>query len=275
MNQPIIRARSAFMVAIVLAFGSMAGGCSSSDESMATDAMESDGSLHAAFAEFDVNNMSILLDGDEVVMETNGLPNHVSPYWSSTNARAINGHATATASEDHALWVAPTVTSYDQMAPGNIDSFIGSYSLTVPVNPQRAGNSSATGLGAIGLAVSGAVIYNDQEGPNVPLDNAATSLDFTGAHTGPQSYHYHLEPTVWSQDDEKLIGIISDGFFLYGRRDADGTHPTDLDASGGHEGPTPHNAAGEYHYHIQNELYLGQYYILFPGDYQGTPNAIR
>ena len=254
-----------------VAFGAITSGCGSSDESMATDAMESNGTLHAAFAEFDTDNMTVLLDGDEVVIETNGLPNHESPYWSSTNAR----RGTTVSSEDHPLWVAPTVTTYDLMAPGDIDRFIGSYSLTVPVSPQKASQTSATGLGAIGLAVSGAVIYNDQEGPNVPLDNAATSLDFSGAHTGPQSYHYHLEPTAWSQDDSQLIGIISDGFFLYGRRDLDGSYPSDLDASGGHTGPTPHNADGEYHYHIQNELYLGQYYILFPGDYQGTPNTIR
>lgn len=267
MKTPAFRALAALLVAI----GAMTSGCNSSDETMATDAMESDGTLHAAFAEFDTDNMTVLLDGDEVVIETNGLPNHTSPYWSSTNSRP----GTTTASEDHPLWVAPTETSYDRMAPGDIDRFIGSYSLTVPVSPQKASNTSATGLGAIGLAVSGSVIYNDQEGPNVPLDNAASSLDFSGAHTGPQSYHYHLEPTAWSQDDSALIGIISDGFFLYGRRDADGSHPSDLDASGGHTGPTPHNPDGEYHYHIQNELYLGQYYILFPGDYQGTPNSIR
>ena len=42
------------------------------------------------------------------------------------------------------------------------------------------------------------------------------------------------------------------------------TQGYDLDASGGHFGPTPHNPDGEYHYHIQNELYLSTYYILFP-----------
>ena len=69
---------------------------------------------------------------------------------------------------------------------------------------------------------------------------------------------------------------MADGFFLYGRRDyPSNEYPTDLDESGGHFGPTPHNPDGEYHYHIQNEVYLGQYYILFPGDYQGTPNDIR
>lgn len=216
--------------------------------------------LHDAFAEFDTDNTTIYLDGSQVVIETNGHPNHTSPYWPTT----------------HPLYVAPTVTTTAQMAPGTIDNFNGSFTLRVSSSPSLASSSSSTGLGPIGIAVSGSVIYNDEEGPNVPLDNAAPSLDYTGAHTGPQSYHYHLEPKAWSDDDDKLIGIISDGFFLYGRRDyPSGDYPTDLDASGGHFGPTPHNPDGEYHYHIQNDLYLNQYYILFPGDYQGTPNAIQ
>lgn len=237
--------------------------------------------LHPAFAEFDTNNFIIYLDDDEVVIETNGLPNHTSPYWSSTHERSIvgpNGQVIVTpaAPVDHPLWVEPTVTSYDQMAPGNIDDFNGSFTLRVPIKPELASSSTATGLGPIGIAISGAVIYNDEEGPGIPLGNAAASLDYTGAHTGPQSYHYHLEPKAWSNDDDHLIGIMADGFFLYGRKCfSTGTYPTDLDESGGHLSPTQHNPTGEYHYHIQNELYLNKYYILFPGDYQGTPNGIH
>ncbi len=219
--------------------------------------VEATGELSAAYAEFNSDNVTVVLDGADVIIESNGYPDHTSPYWSPT----------------HPLYVAPQVAQ--GLAPGFIDDFSGSYSLTVPASPARAASTTATGLGPIGIARSGAMIYDDQEGPNVPLDNAIGSLDYSGAHTGPQSYHYHLEPVAWSSDDEELIGVISDGFFLYGRRDADGSHPDDLDASGGHTGPTPHNAAGEYHYHIQNERYLNQYYILFPGDYQGSPNAIR
>ena len=237
------------------------------------------GTLAAAYAEFDADNVTVMLDGSDVLIETNGLPNHTSPYWSSTHARTINGpmgtQTTPAAAVDHPLWVAPTTTTYSQMAPGNIDDFNGSYALTVPASPTQASSSTATGLGAIGIAVSGALIFNDEEGPSVPLANAIGSFDANGAHTGPQSYHYHLEPVAFSQDDGHLIGVMADGFFLYGRRDADGTHPADLDASGGHTGATPHNAAGEYHYHIQNTLYLSRYYILFPGNYQGTPRAIR
>lgn len=237
--------------------------------------------LHLAFEEFDDENLSIYLDGSEVVIESNGLPNHTSPYWSNTTERSAtdpmgNVLVTEAAAENHPLFVEPTVTSFENMAPGNIDDFNGSYTLRIPVSPALASSSSATGLGAIGIAVSGSMIYNDEEGPNVPLDDAAPSLDYTAAHTGPQSYHYHLEPKAWSDDDEKLIGIIADGFFLYGRKcNSTGTYPSDLDESGGHTSTTPHNDEEEYHYHIQNELYLNQYYILFPGDYQGTPNGIQ
>ncbi|RNC85763.1 MAG: YHYH protein [Balneola sp.] len=239
-----------------------------------------DSELSPAFSEFDSENISIVLDGNRVIIETNGLPNHASPYWSNSEGRtavAPGGRTLTTqaSEEDHPLFVEPTVTSFRTMAPGNIDDFNGSYTLTVSTNPVKASRSSATGMGPIGIAVSGAMIYNDREGPNRPLDHAINSLDFNGAHTGPQSYHYHLEPKAWSEDDEKLIGIMADGFFLYGRRDYDGTYPTDLDESGGHFGPTPHNPDGEYHYHIQNELYLNQYHILFPGVFQGTASRIH
>ncbi|MEO0896835.1 MAG: YHYH protein [Bacteroidota bacterium] len=244
-----------------------------------TDDTGGSNSLHAAFAEFDSVNIDIYLDGDVIVIESNGMANHTSPYWSNTNERTINGpmgeHTTPAASEDHPLFVAPTATSYNQMAPGNIDDFNGDYTLRVPISPELASNSSATGLGPVGIAISGAMIYNDEEGPNVPLDDAVVSLDYNGAHTGPQSYHYHLEPKAWTNDDGNLVGIMADGFFIYGRRDYDGSYPTDLDASGGHFGPTPHNPDGEYHYHIQNEAYLSQYYIIFPGNFQGSPNDIQ
>ena len=111
--------------------------------------------LNDASNEFSENTI-IYSDGDEVVIETNGHPNHTSPYWPS----------------DHELYVAPTVTTAEAMAPGDIDNFNGSYTLRVPITPEKASSSSATGLGAIGIAVSGSVIYNDEEGPNVPLDSA-------------------------------------------------------------------------------------------------------
>jgi hypothetical protein len=251
------------------------------DEEETTGSTTGSSELHSAFAEFSDDSFTIYLDGDEVVIESNGLPNHTSPYWSNTTARSTtdpmgNTLTTPAASQNHPLFVEPTVTSHGAMAPGNIDDFNGSYTLRVPASPSLANASSSTGLGAIGMAVSGSMIYNDEEGPNVPLDDAVPSLDYTAAHTGPQSYHYHLEPHAWSNDDDALIGIISDGFFIYGRKcNSTGDYPTNLDASGGHSSATQHNSSEEYHYHIQNDTYLNQYYIIFPGNYQGTPNAIN
>lgn len=256
------------------------GGSTSAAFSFTTTGMAS---LHLAFAEFDEDNTDIMLSGNNVVIETNGLANHTSPYWSNTTERCAtppNGGeicTNSTTASNHPLFVEPTETTYQFMAPGNIDDFNGSYSLTISANPTLATSSTSTGLGAIGIAVSGANIYNDQEGPGVALDNAIGSFDYTAAHTGPQSYHYHLEPKAFSDDDDALVGIIADGFFIYGRQcNSTSTYPTDLDASGGHTSTTQHSdGASEYHYHIQNELYLNQYYILFPGDYQGTPSNIQ
>ncbi|MEO0572069.1 MAG: YHYH protein [Bacteroidota bacterium] len=228
----------------------------SSDDGGTTD--DEDGgtaTLSAAFAEFDQEETTIYLDGDNVVIETTGFPNHETIYWGQGSDMYLDE---------------PNV----ETTPSIIPNFDGSATLVVSANPQLASNSTSTNLGAIGIAVSGAAIFNDQEG-NGPLGDAAVSLDWTGGHIGPAEYHYHLEPKAWSDDDGALIGILADGFFIYGRRDYDGNYPTDLDESGGHFGPTPHNPEGEYHYHIQNELYLNQYYVIFPGDYQGTPSSIN
>ncbi|AXT49759.1 YHYH protein [Aquimarina sp. BL5] len=232
--------------------------CSSDDNNINTT--DDDGTvveLHAAFAEFDTDETDIYLEGSNVVIETTGRPNHTSSYWGEGNALYIEE---------------PNVAA----TPSLIPNFDGSATLRVSTDPQLANNTTATSLGSIGIAISGAALFNDQEG-NGALDQAAASLDYSGGHIGPAEYHYHLEPRAWSDDDEDLIGIIADGFFIYGRKcNSTGTYPTDLDTSGGHTSTTQHADEAEYHYHIINELYstTGSY-IVFAGPYNGTPNAIN
>ncbi len=208
--------------------------------------------LHAAFQEFDAEATTIYLDGSDVVIETTGLPNHETVYWGE-------GHELYRDEPDVAL--TPSIMSSNNNAT----------TVRVDAAPSLSGNPVATDLGTIGIAVSGASIFNDQEGSG-PLDRAAASLDWTGGHIGPGVYHYHLEPKAFSNDDANLVGILLDGIFLYGRRcSSTGTYPTDLDTSGGHTHVTEHsNGAEEYHYHIINELYstTGSY-IAFAGPYQG------
>ena len=233
--------------------------CSSSSD-IDEEVEETTGTLHNAFATFNTDETVIYLQGSSVVIEATGNPNHTTPYWGI----------------GHAKYIAPTATTEDNMTPSRIPGYDGAASLTVSQSPSLASSTSNTSLGAIGIAVSGAAIFNDQEG-NGALNEAAITLDYTGAHIGPQEYHYHLEPKAWSDDDEDLIGILADGFFIYGRKcNATGTYPIDLDSSGGHMGTTQHTATAEYHYHIINEIYsTTASYILFAGPYKGSPNAIN
>ncbi|MEM1262879.1 MAG: YHYH protein [Pseudomonadota bacterium] len=223
------------------------------------------GELHAAYQWF-TGNVTVALDGNDVVIEATGRPNHTSAYWNPSNASGLYVDPD------------PSLTTVAQMSPGFIEDYNNLFTLRVPTSPSLAATSSATSLGPVGIAVSGVPIFNDQEGPNVDLElGVIRGFDRNGGHTGPSTYHYHLEPRAISNDDDALIGVMADGFFLYGRQEWEtpGEYPADLDASGGHFGVTQHsNGEVEYHYHVKDELYLGAYYLLFPEDYQGTPNTI-
>ena len=217
----------------------------------------------SAFDEFNPDAVTVSFDGDEITIESNGLPNHTSPYWEETSP----------------LYIDPVVAL--ALTPGRIGGD-RSYTLTVSASPEIAPTSTATGLGAIGISVTGVPIFNDLEGPNRPLEEEIVeTFDYAGAHNGPSGYHYHIEAydvpenTVLSFDDEKLVGIMSDGFLLYGRKEMDGSYPSDLDESGGHFGVTPHsNGIEVYHYHIVNEYYFGNIIALFAVDLKGTPSTI-
>lgn len=223
-------------------------------------------SPHDAFDYFGANvEVALSADGCTVVVTTSGLPDHESFYWDST----------------HALYEAPTTSQEEHRTPTSMDDgFADDVSLRVSVDPQKATTTTATTLGAVGIAISGGYIYNDNEGGDVQIDvNTAAGLDNSGAHIGPTVYHYHMEPKTFSDDDDSLIGVIADGFFIYGRKCwATATTPdsADLDASGGHTTETEYSSSvEEYHYHIQEDsYYLDTYYLLFPGDYQGSASDI-
>ncbi|MCK0192318.1 YHYH protein [Arenibacter sp. F20364] len=208
--------------------------------------------LHAAFSAFNSDATTIYLDGSNVVIETTGLPDHETVYW---------GEGNSLYKEEPDVDRTPSIMSSNNNAT----------TITVDATPNLTGNTVATQLNTIGIAVSGASIFNDQEGGG-PLNQAAASLDWTGAHIGPGVYHYHLEPKAFTDDDEKLVGILLDGVFLYGRKcTSTGAYPTDLDASGRHTTATQYtDGEEEYHYHIINELYstTGSY-LAFAGPYQG------
>ncbi|WP_299799636.1 YHYH protein [uncultured Maribacter sp.] len=208
--------------------------------------------LHAAYAAFNSDAVTVYLDGSEVVIETTGLPNHETVYWGEGNELYL---------EESDVDITPSIMSSNNNAT----------TIRVDATPNLTGSTIETELNTIGIAVSGSSIFNDQEGGGT-LDQAAGSLDWTGAHIGPGVYHYHLEPKAFTDDDENLVGVLLDGVFLYGRKcNSTGDYPSDLDASGGHTSTTQYtDGEEEYHYHIINEIYstTGSY-LAFAGPYQG------
>jgi hypothetical protein len=151
--------------------------------------------------------------------------------------------------------------------------------MLVPKSPTTA--SQAMSLGAVGVAINGVSIFDDQAAPGDDIYDEAKSFDECQGH--PQNtgtYHYHSEPYAISYDDDHLVGVLRDGYFVYGRRDSDGTIPADLDGAGGHTGTTPDSpTTAVYHHHLNlqtstNAGTLGQTaWFITTGTYAGPPGT--
>jgi YHYH protein len=148
-------------------------------------------------------------------------------------------------------------------------------SLQIPLTPNTT--PATMGLGAVGVAVNGVEIFDNQAAPGDDIFLEAGSFDRCGGHPAPGgAYHYHGEPFAISSDDSNLVGVLRDGYFVYGRRDGDGSLPV-LDANGGHLAPPPGETAARYHYHLNKQTSNnpgtgGQVqWFLTTGTYEGTP----
>jgi hypothetical protein len=230
-------------------------GCSKS-----SDTTDTSGTVPTVFSSNYKSAVTLSASSTTVTLKSNGLPDHLSPYWETTNA----------------LYEAPIAPQTAAMlTPGGIAA--QNYSMTIPINPTEAISKEATSLGPIGMALNGVAIYNDREGGNVPVNaQTLTSFDRGGGHGGPgKLYHYHFNGDFTSDDDAKLIGWLRDGFPIYGRKcSSTGTYATGLDANGGHTTTTTQYTSGIYHYHCSNVDYMSSgFYVLKSGSYHGTPGT--
>lgn len=217
-------------------------------------AIEDDG-IPAAFKLFD-ESMEMYVEGDYMVIESDNVPNHPSPYFSTSDSRyeAYNG----------------SNTSYSQN-PNRIEEQTFVY--RIPLNPAEAANKTNTNLGSIGVAINGVSFFNQYAGPNnQPLTGEIDSFDQYNGH--PQRtgvYHYHFEPIYLSSEHGRgaFLGFLLDGFPVYGPEE-NGTTLTsdDLDEYHGHFGSTPEYPDGIYHYHFTvDDPYLNG------GQFFGTPGT--
>jgi len=156
---------------------------------------------------------------------------------------------------------------------------IAAQSIVVTVPRVPSGAAQNMGLGAVGLAVDGVAIYDNQAAPGDDIFLEVGSFDRCQGHPDQRGgYHYHSEPYAISYADDRLIGVLRDGSFVYGRLDADGSVPQ-LDAHGGHSAPTPDSSAAVYHYHANLQTSMsgstsGQTaWFLTTGSYGGAPGT--
>lgn len=202
---------------------------------------------------------SVSQDGNYVVIKSNGLPDHKSPYYQGTQ------------------WAATLYEAYN----GSNSSFvlnpnrISSQSLTfrIPLTPKEAANKSATPGGPIGVSLNGVPFFNQYAAMNAPLTGEINSFDQYFGHPQQQGqYHYHIEPTflTGSKGKSALLGFLLDGFPVYGPMENNTTViNSQLDAYHGHTGVTTEFPAGIYHYHIT----AADPYINGNGFY-GTPGTV-
>ncbi len=184
------------------------------------------------------DNVSVSVDGDFIVIVTDDVPNHPSPYFETSNAlyEAYNGN-----------------NSNFRLNPNMISS--QNITLRIPMNPTEATNKEATALGAMGISLNGVVFFNQYAGPNnQPLTSEIDSFDqYLGHPQQSGAYHYHQEPTYLTSTlgTNALLGWLLDGFPVYGPVE-DGTrvNNSDLDDYHGHSHATTEYPNGIYHYHI-------------------------
>ncbi len=181
-------------------------------------------------------------DGSSVTIETDSIPDYKSYYFGSSSP---NYDASTTPSNPN---------------PNRI--IAQGYTFTLPYRPAKKASSSATPMGPVGVTTNGVVIYNNQAAPPDNIMNEVATFDtYTGHPTNTGSYHYHLEPTSITNNDSALVGVMLDGFPIYGRKDTDGSTPSNLDNCNGHTGVTQDFPEGIYHYHITLDTTHSAYFI--------------
>ena len=191
---------------------------------------------------------TVYRQGSYVVVQTQDIPNHKSPYFAASDARHVAGPA-------------GFVQNPNSIAAQN-------YVLKIPAQPTCASTTTDTALDAIGVATNGVVFFNQYAAGNAPLTNEIISFDQFSGHPAQQNnYHYHKEPVyLTASSASALVGWALDGFPVYGPKNPDGSTPV-LDKCNGQFSITPEFPSGIYHYHATA---VSPYLI---GCYAGTPGT--
>jgi len=170
-----------------------------------------------------------------IVIETDDVPNHNSPYHG----------------EDSEYYESVPEGNNEQ----NFDFEEQEFVIKFPVTP-TTDDPAVNVPGACGVAVNGVVFYQGSSSTG-SLDDELQTMDNGNGHVsgGSLQYHYHGSPLYVDDHETSLLGIMLDGYPVYGNKEENGDEPTDLDTTGddptyGHTHPTSHFPNGTFHYHI-------------------------
>lgn len=203
--------------------------------------------------------VTLTKSGSNVIVSSDGQPDYQSAYFATSNACYASGFPTGRSANPNTL------------GSQNI-------SMTIPYSPSAPSGAvgTAMSLGAVGMAINGVVIYSNAAAPGDNIYNEVSTFDKCEGHPAGTMYHYHTEPTSASNSDAKFIGVMRDGFPIYGRYDSGNVSPTlDKASGGGHQGTTVDSTSTSvYHYHVNLQSSGGSSaYFVTSGYYMGTAGS--
>lgn len=239
--------RNSIILVGALALALMLGACSSDSTSSTSSAPDcSTGTTSETFSSDTPTWISgnftcvdVTVSGDNIIIQTLDQPPYPSYYYPS-------GHT-----------LNSTIEPTDTTNPNEISE--QSYTFTIPASPAIASSTTATGLGEVGVAIDGTVIFNNEADAPDTLANEASTLDENTGHPAQNgNYHYHVEMAQIVTTGDELIGIALDGFPIYGRFEQGGSTAVfsggaSAEPSGGnwHDTHTPADfTTNTPHYHI-------------------------
>lgn len=189
------------------------------------------------------------VEGEELVVETRSLPPYPSYYYGRESSRYKG------------------LPAGRRGNPNRIKA--QAYRMRIPLRPKPADDFTDTEFDAIGVAINGVVMFNNQAAPGDTLSDEIATMDGAMGHPTPHGiYHYHTEPLRITRNDGALVGVLRDGFPVYGKKEEDGSAPAGLDRTNGHAHPKRLFPGGIHHYHVtEADPYIAS-------SYRGTPGKM-
>lgn len=203
--------------------------------------------------------VTLTKSGSNVTITTDGQPDHKSPYFGSSHACYQSGFPSGRSANPNTLAAQ-------------------SISVTVPYSPSASAGTvgTAMSMGVVGVAINGVAIFSNAAAPGDDIYDEVATFDKCEGHPAGTKYHYHIEPTTATDNDDNFIGVMRDGFPVYGRAEYGGGSPTLNKATGGgHQGLTADSPSSSvYHYHVNLQTSgSDSAYFITSGYYMGTTGS--